>query len=407
MSKKRKQAIQIDEKYLAGGGCGEMANGCGGCVFQGYDYAGEIDAKEKLVLGLLKEANIAGFDYMGIIPAPDIGSYRNKVEFSFGDDGPGGRLKLGMRMKGSRYSVSDGSCCLIADGDMRLIAGCINEYFAEVGISFHHKRNRTGHLRHAVIRKGFFTGEILINIVTTSDVPDFMDIAGELLKLRLSGKIMGILHTTCDTVADAVKPEEVRILHGRPFIYEKLLGLTFNITPFSFFQTNSAGAEKLYSTVLDFAGELTGKRALDLYCGTGTIAQLMAAGGAREVTGVELVGEAALSARENAKLNGLDGKCDFIEGDVLKYLKERDDTSRADLIVLDPPRDGLHPKALAHIIEYAPGELIYVACKPQSLARDLPQILESGYECVKVRICDMFPRTQHVETVCLLRRKPS
>jgi 23S rRNA (uracil-5-)-methyltransferase RumA len=187
-------------------------------------------------------------------------------------------------------------------------------------------------------------------------------------------------------------------LYGQDYFYEEILGLKFKISTFSFFQTNSLGAEVLYSTAREFIGETKDKLIFDLYSGTGTIAQLLAPV-AKKVIGVEIVEEAVKAASENAALNGLDN-CEFIAGDVLKVIDSIKD--KPDLIVLDPPRDGIHPKALEKIIDYGVDRIVYISCKPTSLARDLVMLQERGYKVERVCCVDMFPNTVHVETVCLL-----
>ena len=223
----------------------------------------------------------------------------------------------------------------------------------------------------------------------------------EMLKLTLTGKITGLLHIINDSVADVVKSDKTEILYGQDYFYEELLGLKFKISTFSFFQTNSLGAEVLYSTAREFIGEIKDKLIFDLYSGTGTIAQILAPV-AKKVIGVEIVEEAVEAAKENAKLNNLDN-CEFIAGDVLKVIDEIEE--KPDLIVLDPPRDGIHPKALPKIIDYAVDRIVYISCKPSSLARDLVMLQERGYKVEKVWCVDMFPGTHHVETCVLLSRK--
>ena len=201
------------------------------------------------------------------------------------------------------------------------------------------------------------------------------------------------------------KNEGTEVLYGDSYFYEELLGLKFKITPFSFFQTNSLGAEVLYETAREFIlgddkDSLNGKTVYDLYSGTGTIAQLMAPV-CKEVVGVEIVEEAVCAAKENAALNGLDN-CKFIAGDVLKVLDEIEE--KPDYIILDPPRDGIHPKAIGKIIEYGVENMVYISCKPTSLARDLQIFMDRGYRVEKICCVDMFPNTVHVETVVLLSK---
>ena len=218
--------------------------------------------------------------------------------------------------------------------------------------------------------------------------------------LPLEGKLRGILHTVNDSVADTITDQGTKQLFGEDYIEENLHGLTFKITPFSFFQTNSSGARVLYETVREYAGDVCNREIFDLYSGTGTIAQILAPK-AKHVTGIEIVGEAVRAARENAKYNGLEN-CTFIEGDVLKEIFNV--TEKPDLIILDPPRDGIHPKALTKIIEFNVDNIVYVSCKPSSLARDLEMLQAGGYAVKRCCCVDMFPATQHIETIVLLQK---
>ncbi len=219
-----------------------------------------------------------------------------------------------------------------------------------------------------------------------------------LLTLPCRDRIHGILHMVNDSVADTVASQKTTVLYGEPDLTERLLGLEFRISPFSFFQTNSLGAEVLYNVARSYVGETAGRTVFDLYSGTGTIAQMLAPV-ARHVIGVEIVEEAVEAARDNARKNHLEN-CTFIAGDVLKKLDEIEE--RPDFIVLDPPRDGVHPKALEKIIAYGVENMIYISCKPTSLVRDLEILQQHGYHVVRARAVDMFPGTAHVETVCLL-----
>ena len=223
-----------------------------------------------------------------------------------------------------------------------------------------------------------------------------------LLKLPLEGSFAGILHTINDSLADVVQSDRTEVLYGEEYFYEELLGLRFRISTFSFFQTNSLGAEVLYDTARSYVGDTKDQVIFDLYSGTGTIAQMLAPV-AKKVIGVEIVEEAVKAAGENAKLNGLTN-CEFIAGDVLKMLDTISD--RPDFIVLDPPRDGIHPKALKKIIDYGVDRMIYISCKPTSLARDLEMLQGYGYRVERACCVDMFPWSANVETVCLLSRKP-
>ena len=375
---------------------------CGGCTYQTMRHEEELRLKERQVKRLLENAGICVQSWEGIVPAPSETGYRNKCEFSFGDEEKDGDLALGMRKRMSYYEVVTLKDCNIVDADyLRIIEGTL-QFFQERRVPFYHKARHDGSLRHLVVRKGAATGEILINLVTSSEVPfsveEFKDM---LLGLELDGSVCGILHSVNDGLADVVKSDEMRLLYGRDFFMEKLFDLEFKVSVYSFFQTNSAGAEKLYSIVKEFAGDVADKTVFDLYCGTGTIGQIMAEAGSKKVLGIELIEEAVVAANENAKRNHLEN-CTFLAGDVLKMVDELEE--RPDLIIVDPPRDGIHPKAIGKIIAFGAPEIVYVSCKPTSLVRDLEIFQQEGYQVEWVKLMDMFPRTVHVETVVLLSK---
>ena len=390
---------------------------CGGCTYQHLSYENQLALKEKQIRELLASViGEAGGDFEavfeGVMASPGQFGYRNKMEFSFGDTCKDGDLALGMHKRGSFYDIVTVSDCQIVDADFRKILAASLDYFASKKISYFHKNTHEGYLRHLLVRKATKTGEILVDLVTTTqlhgaDEAELLDgFAQTLTALDLDGRLTGILHTHNDSVADVVKDEGTDILYGESYFYEELLGLRFKISPFSFFQTNSLGAEVLYDVARMYVGDLhdansDGATVYDLYSGTGTIAQILAPV-AKKVIGVEIVEEAVEAAKENAALNGL-CNCEFLAGDVLKVLD--DITEKPDFIVLDPPRDGIHPKALEKIIDYGVDRMVYISCKPTSLARDLEVLQARGYRVERVRCVDMFPATVHVECVTLLQRK--
>ena len=381
---------------------------CGGCTYQSLPYETQLEIKQGMIHDLM--VPVIGEDvwndtYEGIKASPNQFAYRNKMEFSFGDEVKDGPLTLGMHKKGSFYDVVTVDGCQIIDADMRQVLTITLEYFAKSGQPYYRKNTHEGYLRHLLVRKAAKTGEILVDLVTSTQISSLYEIAllagwkDTLLAAEWGGKITGILHTKNDREADVVADEGTEILYGQSWFKEEILGLSFTITPFSFFQTNSLGAEVLYSTARDFiAAGADGAEVYDLYSGTGTIAQVIAPA-AKHVTGVEIIAEAVEAAKDNAKLNGLDN-CDFIAGDVLKVLD--DISEKPDYIILDPPRDGIHPKALEKIIDYGVDSLVYISCKPTSLARDLEVFLARGYKVTRLACVDMFPGTYHVETVVLL-----
>lgn len=391
---------------------------CGGCLYQTFPYEKQLELKSGQVYNLIEKALgdysedlKEGFE--GILASPLYEGYRNKMEYSFGDEYIDGPLALGMHKRNSTYDVVNTSDCQIVDEDFRGIYKVTFDYFTKLNLPYYHKMRHEGILRHLCIRKGGKSGEILVFLVTSSQWDKIMskkeweDILNtwkdSLLKLELKGKFAGILHVKNDILADAINNEETTILYGKDYFEEELLGLKFKVSPFSFFQNNSLGAEILYSKVRDYLLEgVEGKPVVyDLYSGTGTIAQLVSPA-AKKVIGVEIVEEAVEAARINAAANGIDN-CEFIAGDVLKCLDGIE--TLPDYIILDPPRDGINPKALDKILNYRVNHIVYVSCKPSSLARDIQEFYEKGYRLKKMCMVDMFPATVHVETVCLLSRK--
>lgn len=405
---------------------------CGGCSYQTLPYEEQVALKGRQIKRLLEPVlPDNSFDdlFEGVIPSPNQFAYRNKMEFSFGDAYFNGPLSLGMHKRGSFYDIVTVDGCQIIDEDMRCVLMETLAYFQERGANYYHKMRHEGYLRHLLVRKAAKTGEILVDLVTSSDARFLQKDATEpatevqadalealesellqgwskrLQEVSYDGKLTGVLHTRNDRPADVVENQGTRVLFGQAYFYEELLGLRFRITPFSFFQTNSLGAEKLYETARDFitaenADILEGKTVYDLYSGTGTIAQILAPVSGH-VIGVEIVEEAVEAAKKNALENGLTN-CDFIAGDVLKVIDEIEE--KPDYIVLDPPRDGIHPKALDKIIAYGVESMIYISCKPTSLARDLEVLQASGYQVKRICCCDMFSGTPHVETVVLLSK---
>ena len=375
---------------------------CGGCMYQTMPYEEQMKMKEGQIRRLMDEAVRGDYIFEGVKASPKEFGYRNKMEFSFGDEYKDGPLSLGLHKKGSTYDVLTAGDCRLVHEDMNKILLCVLEYFRERNVSYYKKMQHTGYLRHLLLRRGDTTGEILVNLVTTTqEEHDLAPLADRLLELELEGKIVGILHILNDSLSDVVKSDETRILYGQDFFYEKLLGLDFKITPFSFFQPNTRGAEVLYETVREYIGDIRDLTVFDLFSGTGTISQVLAPV-AKEVVGVEIVEEAVEAARENAARNGI-SNCKFIAGDVFQVLDEIEE--KPDVIVLDPPRDGIHPKALPKILNYGVERIVYISCKMTSLARDLEMMQIAGYRVEKMTAVDQFCETVHVETVVLLSHK--
>ena len=375
---------------------------CGGCMYQTMSYEEQMKMKGDQVKEILDAAILEDYEFEGVKASPKEFAYRNKMEFSFGDEYKDGPLSLGLHKKGSTYDVLTAADCKLVHEDMTKILLCVLEYFKERNVAYYKKMQHVGYLRHLLLRRGDQTGEILVNLVTTTqEEHDLSLLVDALLALQLEGKIVGILHILNDSLSDVVQSDETRILYGQDFFYEKLLDMDFKITPFSFFQPNTKGAEILYKTVRDYIGDIHNMTVFDLFSGTGTIAQVLAPV-AKQVIGVEIVEEAVEAAKENAEHNGL-SNCRFIAGDVFKVLDEIEE--KPDVIVLDPPRDGIHPKALPKILDYGVDKIVYISCKVTSLARDLEMIQARGYQVEKCTAVDQFCQTVHVETVVLLSHK--
>ncbi|MCR5777197.1 MAG: 23S rRNA (uracil(1939)-C(5))-methyltransferase RlmD [Lachnospiraceae bacterium] len=389
---------------------------CGGCSYQTLPYEEQLRIKELQIKKLMDNVisrypgSAAEAWFEGIIPSPVSEQYRNKMEFSFGNEVIDGPLELGMHKAGRFNDVVSVPECQIVDADFRLILTKTHEFFKERNIPFFRRSVQEGYLRHLLVRKGTNTGEMIVDIVTSSNMsadkakPLLDDYAEMLKSLELKGELVGILHSLTDGIGDVVDGSNTELLSGRDYFFDELLGLRFKITPFSFFQTNTLGAEVLYKKAREYAlsGNDDSEKGIiyDLYSGTGTIAQMMAAV-ASKVVGIEIVEEAVEAAKINAKLNGLENT-EFLAGDVLKCLDEV--TEKPDLIIMDPPRAGAAPKALQKILDYGVNRIVYISCKATSLAVDLETILTSGYKIEKVSCVDMFPATNGVETCVLLAK---
>ncbi|MCQ2512471.1 MAG: 23S rRNA (uracil(1939)-C(5))-methyltransferase RlmD [Lachnospiraceae bacterium] len=391
---------------------------CGGCTYQKIAYETQLKMKAEKVRELLNPV-YGSFEFEGILPSPSEEGYRNKMEFTFGDECKDGPFSLGLHQKGSFMNIVNITDCHLIHSDMNQIRNeardFFDEYYEKGEVDFKNNKTHVGWLRHLLVRRAASSGEILVALVTAS--PSFSGVEKlkegtfaeelvegfkeRLLGLKLEGTIAGILHITNDALSDVVKSDKTDILYGNDYINEEVLGLNFKISTFSFFQTNTKGAEVLYSKAREYASKSYGLL-FDLYSGTGTIAQLMAPV-VNKVIGVEIVAEAVEAAKENAALNGVEN-AEFVAADVLKAL---DDLPKPDSIILDPPREGINPKALGKILSYKVDNIVYVSCKPESLARDLQSFKIAGYDLVKACCVDMFPETEHVETVCLLSKKNS
>jgi len=374
---------------------------CGGCTYLGEDYEKQLEIKKAAVLTCLENEGIDTSLFTGIQASPALFEYRNKMEYTFGNEVKDGPTILGLHARKSYISVVSAADCRLVPEDFNRILRATLQFVQKKGYTHYNKKSHEGLMRSLIIRRGVRTGEITVNIVTSSqgtfDSSSFSDV---LLGIKLDNTIVGIVHTVNDSRADAVVPESFTILYGRPYYNEEILGLRFNVGAFSFFQTNVEAAERLYRDAISLIDSLEGKTVFDLYCGTGTITQAMALK-ARKAIGVEIVAEAIETAKASAKMNGL-ANCDFITGDVGQVLDDL--TELPDVIVVDPPRAGIMPKALLKILSYGVKQIIYASCNPKTLASNLRSALMAGYEIKSIKAYDNFPFTKHIESIAVLTK---
>lgn len=392
---------------------------CGGCAFNGEDYQEVLKIKESEALSNIREKadlNIDSLNYQGILGCPPEWrfAYRNKMEYTFGDLVKDGPLQLGMHKKGNFMSVITVDNCQLVTDDFNMILGYTLDFAATSRLNHYHKKTHTGVLRNLIIRRGISTKEIIIDIVTSSEADEITDIGPRfdaerwkdgLLNLNLSDEIVGIMHTINDNIADAVSCDEQRILFGRDYYYEEICNLRFKVNVFSFFQTNVRAVERLYNEAVSLLPELKGKTVYDLFCGTGTISQIVAKS-AKEVVGIEIVEDSVEAAVSNTELNGITN-CRFICGDVFQVLNEAEEGTlpKPDVIIVDPPRVGLRPKAVNQIASYGVPEILYISCNPKTMAMDLSDFRLLGYEPDYLKIYDNFCWTKHTEAVVKLLKK--
>jgi len=378
------------------------SNVCGGCVYQGVSYEEQLKNKAGEVRGLLDKKDIDYGELLDIEPAPNRYHYRNKMEYTFGDMEKNGPTTLGMHKKKHFMSIITVDQCQLVHDDFNTVLRGVLDFVIEKGYSHYHKKNHKGLMRHLIVRRGVRTGELLVNVVTSSEEGFDEEAFVEMIRsLPLENNVVGILRTINDRLADAVYCDELRILDGRDYYMEEIMGLKFKVSAFSFFQTNVEAVENLYSYAIDLIDDFSNKTAFDLYCGTGTITQTLAKK-AGKVIGIELVEEAVEAAEANAALNGLDN-CEFIAGDVFEVLKNVEE--KPDVIVVDPPRVGIKPDALDKIIGYGVDQIVYISCNPKTLTENLYYMQYYGYDVVSVKPFDNFPGTKHTEAVALLQKR--
>jgi len=379
---------------------------CGGCLFQNLDYARQLELKERFLRRTLFERSIPGLDPDGVlpvVPSPDVYHYRNKMEFAFADDW--GELVIGLRERGDPRRKSRGRTvglrqCPIFSPVVEEIFPVVLEFAKEKGLAAHNPRKGRGVLRHLVLREGKRTGDVMALLVTAPDSGvDFGELAARLA--TSASRVKGFFHIVNGRKSDIVSFEETRLLSGSAWIEEELGGLTFRIHPPTFFQTNTAAAEALYGKIPGLAGLTRDSRVLGLYCGSGAI-EIFLAGKAGRVTGVDSFPENIRNAKENAAANGIEN-CAFSAGTVEDFLSEPGGEP-PDVVVVDPPRPGLTPRALKNILALEVPTVVYVSCNPPAMARDLNHVMARGYRLQTVLPFDFFPHTPHLEVLAVLAR---
>jgi 23S rRNA (uracil1939-C5)-methyltransferase len=373
---------------------------CGGCIWQHVAYDAQADAKDAIVRDSLAHlAGVRDVPVRPIIPMHDPWRYRNKMEFTFHPDGV-----LGLHRRGAFDRIAPVTACLLQSEAANAILSAARTFAETAGLSRYDPRDRTGLLRQLVIREAAATGEIMVAVVTTApEVPQLRSLADRLVAAE--PRIASILHGVNAGPSDGVPLSGVTVLAGRAYIVEALRGLRFRIGLETFFQTNTAQAERLAEVVEEFAALRGGETVYDLYCGVGTFS-LALAGRAARVHGIDIVPSAIEAARDNAALNGIDN-VEFSSGDVRKVLPEvRRRGGTPGLVLLDPPRSGAGGRVMRRVVETGAPRIVYVSCNPTTLAPDLKDLVAGGYAVRTVQPLDLFPQTYHVECVVLLERTP-
>ena len=383
-----------------------VARQCGGCQLQAMSYEEQLKFKERKVknhllrIGKFKEDEIHMLPIMGM---KEPWRYRNKAQFPFGLD-KNGNIVAGF-YAGRTHDIIECEDCLLGVEENKDILGIIKGFMRVHGIRPYDETTHKGLVRHALIRKGFHSGEIMVCLVINGkDIPAKEQLVEELCQVK---GMTSISYSINQEKTNVIMGKEIVNLYGPGYITDNIGNVTYQISPLSFYQVNPVQTEKLYGTALEYAG-LTGNETVwDLYCGIGTIS-LFLAQNAKKVYGVEIVPQAIEDARRNAALNNITN-AEFFTGKAEEVLPEQYEKNKvyADVIVVDPPRKGCDQVCLDTILKMAPKRVVYVSCDSSTLARDLRYLADGGYEVEKVRCCDMFGQSCHVETVVLLtKQKP-
>lgn len=400
---KVKQIIRQSEERVPAN-CVHVSE-CGGCSWQDLNYPRQLFYKRKQVVDCIER--IGGLETVTVAEAvgsPELFHYRNKMEFSFAV-GAESSFTLGLHRRGRFDEIFDLQKCWIGGQTTNRLVECFRAFIRDHGISVYDVNSFSGYARFLQIRETTHTDQVMVNFVTNlGPIPNCDELVDGLR--RDFPQVTTLVHNQTGKKANIATGEFEQIVFGPGYVEERLFNFNFRIRANSFFQTNTHQTETLYRTAFDML-ELTGnERLLDLYCGIGSIG-ILAASKVREVVGVELVADAVKAARENADINNV-RNIRFIEGDakdvLANFAGQQTEEARFDVIVVDPPRAGMHPKALKRILELAPRKLCYISCNPATFARDAADIVRAGYRLPEVRPIDMFPHTKHIEVVGVFDR---
>jgi 23S rRNA (uracil-5-)-methyltransferase RumA len=364
---------------------------CGSCGWSHIPYEKQLAQKLSDINGSFKLKGLSE-RVKEIFPSPKTAHYRNRMDFVIDFQG-----RLGMREKGKWWRVIDGHTCFIGDEQIERLFQIVRTWVTDCGLSYYDRKSDEGILRYAVIRVTS-TGETMITIVTSDPASEEIKVKEALETLAKQTNTSTVIWSINFTPTDVSYGSELRTISGPGYIQEKIDGKIFRVTPNAFFQTNSAGAGELLKTVLEFAGDVTGKTVLDLYCGSGFFS-IPFASKAKRVIGVEMVPEAIHDAKTNAELNKV-----LVEFHDAKTEEFDWKQFQPDLLILDPPRSGMHDKALQDVLSVAPKTIVYVSCNFKNFARELV-LLQKTYRVESMRAIDLFPHTPHVELVTKLVKK--
>jgi 23S rRNA (uracil1939-C5)-methyltransferase len=370
---------------------------CGGCVWQHVAYDAQVAAKEAIVRESL--AHLGGLREIEVRPIVRMAApwyYRNKMEFSFHPDG------LGLHRRGAFDKIVPVETCFLESPRANIILGECDAFARTWGLSKYDPRSQTGVLRQVVIREAKGTGEVMVALVTTApEVPGLRELADRLI--AAVPEIASVAHGTNPGPSDGVPLTGITIVAGQPYIREVLAGLTFRIGLETFFQTNTAQAERLVDAVETDTDLRGGETVFDLYCGVGTFSLVLARRAAR-VYGIEIVAPSIEAARDNAALNNV-ANVEFTSGDVRRVLPEVvEQAGRPDVLILDPPRSGAGARVMRKVAAAGAARIVYVSCNPTTLAPDLTELIAEGYTVRHAQPLDLFPHTYHVECVVLAER---